>query len=175
MLTQVSVEPVHGLPPLGGAHELAWSYLLDEIVADAFHSRLAAVHFTVPSAALWDEVQMRVRPNPLAAGIGAGAALLAPGQQPPDDARRLYTLALGVLAPPHLRTHRQDPDMDGWVLERQLSVFTWAARGLGLAIRLATLLESPHLADRASLAMRRTFVNVRVVPAYYHLRIWKAA
>lgn len=177
MNVEVSVSPLAGLPAPVGAHELAWSYLLDAVMADAHRLALGALHVSVPAPDLSGELQLRAalsRGEQQPAGAGVGAALLGSERTPatavPADATRLYSLEFGVLAARALRRVRTETR--GWRLEEQLSVYCLGARLWGVPIRAAALLGRADLGDRAMFGMRRTFASPRRRPAFYHLTIW---
>lgn len=171
---ELSLSPLAQLPALVGAHELAWSYLLDAVVADAYSVGLGLLRVSLPVAGLEDEVRLRValsRRTEAANPAATGVALLSASQLPIDDAARLYRLSFGLLAPRELRT-LPVPVTAPWKLAAELSVYCLPARLWGGAIRVAALLDRPDLGDRVMFKMRRLFVRWGRHPAYYHLGIW---
>lgn len=178
MNVEVSVSPLTGLPAPVGAHELAWSYLLDAVMADAHRLALGALHVSVPEPGLKGELRLRAAlscgERQPGTGAGVGAALLGSERTlataVPADATRLYSLEFGVLAARALRRVRTETR--GWRLEEQLSVYCLSARLWGVPIRTAALLGRADLGDRAMFGMRRTFASPRRCPAFYHLTIW---
>lgn len=160
------------VPPLDGPHELAWSYLLDAIFADAYHAGVAFLHVSVPDPALVAEVELRAelsdgRPS----GDTRALALLGAMRDVPQDAERLYLLAFGMMAPAALRRLPKHP-ISGWSIEHRLGAYTWKARAWGAAIRWAAFRKRPDLVDRAMLAMRRDFARPGDATAYYRLGTW---
>lgn len=197
MKVTVTVSPLESLPAASGAHELAWSYLLDAIFADAYTSGLAELHIDLPHAELEDAVKLRTPPLQRAASRSKHTGVKSPGKglsgsavlggallrdpalvsTPPrlsdldfGAPRRLYTLGFGSLAPSQLRRLRAHTA--GWQRLTQLNVYCWPARLWGFPIRSAALLGRNDLEDRALFAMRRTFTSYRRRPAFYHLTSW---
>lgn len=182
MNLEVSVSPLASLPLPSGAHELAWSYLLDFVVADASMRGLGALHVSVPSAALVAPLELRasvsrnfgVKPNGAEAGTAVGrevgVALLGFERRLPAGATRLYSLEFGLLAPAALRRTRSETQ--GWQLERRLNVYSLPAYLWGGFIRVSAPLYSKALSDQAMFRMRRAFTLERSLAAFYHLAIW---
>lgn len=177
MNVEVSVSPLAGLPAPVGAHELAWSYLLDAVMADAHRRGLGALRVSVPEASLKADMHLRAalsrRERQAAEGPGVGAALLGSERVLPADATRLYSLEFGLLASGALRRVRTETR--GWRLEEHLSVYCLSARLWGGPIRAAALLGRTDLGDRAMFGMRRAFASKHRHPAFYHLCIWGRA
>ena len=170
MNVEVSVNALAGLPAPVGAHELAWSYLLDVVFADAYHARLETLRLALPTASLLGDVQLRAKLSRGKGGEGVGVASLAALCPPVEGARRVYCLEFGVLAPSALRSARSK--IAGLQRERQLSVYSWRARLYGLPIRVSGWRERPDRQDHATAAMRQAFTCEGRVPAYYHLGVW---
>ncbi len=167
MKLEVRVVPLP-IPEPVGAHELAWSYLLDWVFADAYHAGVAGLRMTLPSEALVAEAELRAELSG-EGGEGWGVALLGGGDEPLAGARRVYTLAFrGVVAPPP-GTGR------GWVEEAALYVYTWRARAWGGVMLLASLLGWPSIGDWAWHRVRREFAATRPTLAYYRLSIRRPA
>lgn len=169
MKVEVSVSALAGLPAPVGAHELAWSYLLDTVFADAYHARLGTLRLALPTACLLDDVQLRAALSQ-GEGEGVGVAALAAACPPVHGARRVYRLEFGVLAPGALRS--TPTATTGLKLERQLSIYSWRARLYGVPMRLNGWRRRPDRQDRVTAAMRRLFACEGRVPAYYHLGVW---
>lgn len=174
MNVEVSVNPLLSLPALHGAHELAWSYLLDAVFADAYHAELRMLRLSLPSTSLLDDVHTRAELSYRGEGSGSGVALMSTQHAFVQGAQRVYHLEFGALAPGVLRGVIPF-DVAGFRLERQLSVYSWQARFYGLPIRLSGWLKRPYLQDRAVATMRRAFACEGSVPAYYHLSIWSGS
>lgn len=171
MRVEVAVSPLPMLPPPLGAHELAWSYLLDAVMADASGAKLGALQVSVPDAALAEEVRLRAELSCEGERARLGAALFGAEGAIPTGTTRLYRLEFGVLAPRALRRLRTKVP-DGWRCEAQLSVYRVQAKGWGGLIRLGALLGRTDLGDRAVFAMRRSFAAPGHPLAYYHLSVW---
>jgi hypothetical protein len=155
----LELTPLDGFPALQGAQQLAWSYLLDRIFADAYHTGVGTLHLSLPSEQLVTDVELRAQLTPSLGDRTAHALLTPTSTTPVEEADTLYTLHYGRLSPfyQHKSVSRA---------RHLLSVFTWQARVLGLPIRL---LKSPSLVDRAMFAMRQQFTSERHTLAYYHL------
>lgn len=151
-----------------GAHELAWSYLLDAVFADAYHAGVADLHLSLPDAALLEEVRIRAELTPqVEAARGVAYAFLDNSRTVPAGTDRLYLLATGM--------RRPRPARSGGARWREvfgLCVYTPRARLWGVAIRWASLRGRPDLVDRATFAMRRDFVATRSPLARYRLSAW---
>lgn len=162
MKLELALTPLENLPPLQGAHQLSWNYLLDKVFADAFHAGVGTLQLALPSQDLAAEVELRASLTS-ARGNKTARALLGPTSSNnfSKTADTVYLLRYGLLA----GTLRQPNN--GSRVSHLLSVFTWQARALGLPIR--ALGRSPQLVDRASFAMRHVFASDTFVPAYYHL------
>lgn len=171
---ELSLDPLVQLPAPVGAHELAWSYLLDAVIADAYGAGLSLLRLSLPAEGLEDEVRLRAALSRRAKGASRdaiGVALLGAAHLPPGDATRLYCVTFGLLAPRELRT-LSVPVAAPWRLADELSVYCLPAQLWGGPIRLASLFNRPDLGDRAMFKMRRLFVRRGRYPAYYHLKIW---
>lgn len=170
MQVDIEITPNPGLSRVVGAHELAWCYIFDAIFADAYATGIRELDFVLPTAALVREVELRAEMTPaLPAATGTARAVLTNvrAERGPD---RVYTLHLGLTAgriPWHSAVRPT-----GYVRQSGLSVFTWRARFLGIAIRLAHALDRPALADRTMYTVRKFFIGRRTAPAYYHLSVW---
>lgn len=170
MRLELSISPLTGLPAPQGAHELAWSYLLDAIFADAYEQRVAVLHLDLPHNALCDNVTLRAGLTPAHPSTsGHATALLGTSSEIPTTTARLYTLSFGRLAPRSLQQHQRDTPAAYREVDT-LSAFSLAARLWGVPIRLAQLARRPDLQDRAIFAMRRDFA--RRGPCYYQLSTW---
>jgi hypothetical protein len=164
---------------LDGAHALSWAFLLDYIFADTYHRGVGELQFVVGHPGLMEAIEQRaeVTPDPSAAGPAGApkalAALAAPasrGQEASADV--LYTVEYGPLAPPSLR--RNNPQQPGgWALDKQLAVFTWKARALGILLRVAAALHRPRALDSIMQRVNRVFVSEQSIPAFYYLKIWQ--
>jgi hypothetical protein len=158
-----------------GAHELAWSYVLDTVVADAYTQRLAALHFVLPRT-LGDDLALRTKLSTQArqgGGASVGAALLSDTYSVPMNAARLYTLEIGGFAA--FTYPRPSPPASGWRVVRQLSIYCLPAYLWGVLIRAADLFGSRALSDWAMHRMRRAFARSGRHSAFYQLTIWGRA
>lgn len=166
---------IPGMPRQDGPHELAWSYILDHIYADAFHSGITSLRAYIPTTEICGQLELRSRLSGSRQHVGGESSAVIRvdsfGPEPPRDAVRMYTIRFGVLAPRILRPITQ-PAKTGWKLDRTLSAFTWKAHMFSIPIRLAGFLRRPDLIDRAQTAMRKFFITEKIVPAFYHLEIW---
>lgn len=171
MRIDVTIDPSSTLPAPRGAHELAWSYILDEIFADAYSRGLSEMHIVLPHIELQVEVMIRAELTPAGSSRARGLALLAGGHAPCGAGDAVYGMWLGYLAPRGPRNAYQTGSPPG--THHRLSVYTWQAFALGIPMRLGSALGRPRLVDAATFAMRRTFASERFVPAYYHL--WSSA
>lgn len=177
MKVEITISPIPNLPEPTRAHELAWFYLLDAVIADAYHTRLDVLRLSLPSDVLKGEAQLRGELSQDTSGVNGvggrvGVALLGLKQVLPAEVQRAYVLHFGVLAPRALRRGKISKKMHGWQLEQWLSIYSAQTYLHGLPIRLSLLLRRPDLYDRAMFAMRRDFVSEGRVPAYYHLSTW---
>ena len=171
MRLELSVSPLSDLPAPNGPHELAWSYLLDAIFADAFKQRVAVLHLDLPHDDLYDDAILRTELTPAQPNEhGHAAALLGESQDIPDEAARLYTLSFGRLAPRSLQ-QRQHKTSASYQHVDALSAFSLAARLWGIPIRLAQLAHRPDLHDQTIFAMRRDFSRYGL--CYYRLSTWE--
>jgi hypothetical protein len=167
LIEQASV-PGFAIPR--GAVELAWTYLLDEIFADAWEANLDELTVFLPGEGLAAAVRLRAGLIPDREGaMGRGIALLAPGPRPDPGAARTYRCRYGLFAPRALRSRSVRPD--GEIRVRSTNIFTWRARLWGLCMRLGTALRTPALTDLAAVASRRSFVGGRG-PSYCRLSVW---
>ncbi|MEM6430821.1 MAG: hypothetical protein AAF708_16400 [Deinococcota bacterium] len=174
MNLQIQPHPLEHYPAPVGAHGLAWSYLLDNLFADAYARNIANMVIVVPHAGLVTLCERRAylsrqAPQPHAQGT-AFAQLSA--QDTAEDAHidRFYNLEHGLLAPRNLRTGRLE--RPNWQVDAQLFVLTWQVKLWGAAMKLANQAQRPQLADRATFAMRRHFASARPTPSFYILRGW---
>lgn len=171
---ELSLDPRAQFPAPVGAHELAWSYLLDAVIADAYGAGISLLRVNLPAVGLEDEVQLRAALScrtEAASPAATGVALLGGAHLSLGDATRLYRVTFGLLAPRELRT-LPVPVAAPWRLTNELSVYCLSARLWGGPIRAAALLNRPDLGDRAMFRMRRLFVRRGRHPAYYHLEFW---
>ena len=175
MNVTITHAPLPGLPPPTGPHELAWSYILDAVFADAYHAGVGHLRVILPTAALTGNVEIRAlvsrrTPQPERQGV----ADLGGGETPVGDATRVYAMGFGTMAPSALRRlGRIEPP--GFTSVSHLSCFTPAARLWGVPIRLAQSIGRPDLVDRGMAAMRRAFAAERDPHAYYQLSVWGRA
>ena len=175
MNVTITHAPLPGLPAPTGPHELAWSYILDAVFADAYHAEIGHLHVILPTDLLKADVEVRAlasrrTPTP----EGRAVADLGGGETPLDDATRVYLLGFGTMAPRALhRLGRDEPA--GFTSVSHLSCFTPAARLWGIPIRLARSVDRPDLVDRGMAAMRRSFAAERDPHAYYQLSVWGKA
>ncbi len=175
MRVDIEVNEIAGLPAPRGQHELAWSYILDAVFADAYHAGVGDLQVILPTAALTADVEIRAlvsrrTPPP----VGRAIADLAGGKALVGDATRTYSLGFGTMAPRALRSlGRNEPT--GLAMVGHLSCFTPAARLWGIPIRLAGSIDRPDLVDRGMAAMRRSFAAERDPHAYYQLSVWGRA
>lgn len=167
MELEVQLNPLPGFPYPEGAHELAWSYLLDAIFADAYHAGVSRLEVMLPHPALVEGFELRASLTPTAPGGKTGLALLAPGRT--AKAERTYTLEFGLLAPARLR--RAKPVRPGKEPEHSLYVYTLQAKLAGLGMRL----PSPASADWAWRAVRQNFASPQPTPSFYRLFTWGAS
>lgn len=166
MELEVQLNPLPGFPALEGAHELAWSYLLDVLFADAYHAGVGRLEVVLPHPDLREGVGLRARLTP-SSGDKTGLALLAPA--PSGKADRVYTLEFGLLAPARLR--RTKPTRPGKEPQGSLYVYTLRAKLAGLGMRS----PNPAWADRAWRAVRQHFASTQSTPSFYRLLIWGAS
>ena len=160
------------LPPPTGPHELAWSYILDAVFADAYHAGVTDLDVEVPTADLDEDVQLRAElSGQQSEGSSRAVMTCRPDAVVPNEARKWYRLGFGRLAPAALRTPATAPPA-GWRHRETWGYFTLAARFWGLPIRAAYVLRRPDLADRAMAAMRRRFARPGDRSAYYVLDVW---
>lgn len=173
MIVEASVCNVAIPVPPQGQHELAWSYILDAIFADAFRTGQGRLDVWLPHEGLFDEVRLRADLSGRR-GVESGRAMAFLGgmQEIPVDVRRLYLLAFGGIAPMALRRSSRAPSRSRWRKEDHLSTYTVKAMLWGIPIRLAGAARRPDLVDRATFAMRRDFASGSDPMAYYQLTTW---
>lgn len=172
MVVNVQVQPLAGFPEVTGAHELAWSYILDAVFADAYHAGLSALSINLPSQSLKVATELRAELSRREGDSGAeGVVLLGRSDTFPPNCRRAYSLWFGRLAPRALQ-RLQSRQVEGWDLQSHLSVFTLKARLWGVPIRLFKSMNRPDLVDRAMFVMRRDFASYQSTTSYYNLNIW---
>ena len=172
--TQVQIRPHARLPALGGAHELAWASLLDQVCARAFHAGVGELQLRLPQAGLEPEAQLRADLTPTG-GDRRGLALLDFAPVDPADLQGHDWAALlvgGRTAPKALRCSAVLP---GFALQERRYVLTWQVLAWGALIRGAYMARRPDLADRATFGMRRAFTSSGPGPAYYELTLWSRA
>lgn len=175
----IDLRPLEGYPQPEGAHGLAWSYLLDNIFADAYAHHLAHLVMVLPHAALEPLCHTRAALSVSTVaerGQAQGTGLAALTPDVPASLTgydRFYSLDYGLLAPSPWREHRHTPD--DWQLDAQLYVLTWQVKVWGLAMKLLNQVNRPHLADRATFAMRAAFASPLPTPSFYELRGWSPA
>ena len=175
MNVTITHAPLPGLPPPTGPHELAWSYILDAVFADAYHAGIAQLQVILPTDRLTEDVEIRalLSRRPETPG-GTAVADLGGGNPSFAGANRAYLLRFGTLAPRALRSlERSAPE--GLTLASNLCCFTPATRLWGIPIRFASAASRPDLVDRAMAAMRRSFGAERDPHAYYQLTTWGRA
>jgi hypothetical protein len=165
MELEVQLNPLPGFPALEGAHELAWSYVLDAIFADAYHAGVSRLLVVLPHPDLLEGVELRAS-LPSLPGGKTGLALLAPA--PLVKADRTYTLEFGLLAPASLR--RTKPVRPGKEPEQSLYIYTLRSKLAGLGMRL----PSPAASDRAWRRVRQSFASPQPTPSFYRLLTWGA-
>jgi len=176
---ELDTRPLEGYPAPEGAHGLAWSYLLDNIFADAYAHHLERLVLVLPHAALEPLCYTRAalsRSSVAERGQANGAGLAALTPDVPASLAgydRFYSLDYGLLAPAPWRERRHTPD--DWQLDAQLYVLTWQVKLWGLAMKLLNQAGRPHLADRATFAMRAAFASPLPTPSFYQLRGWSPA
>lgn len=175
MNVTITHAPLPGLPAPTGPHELAWSYILDAVFADAYHAGVGHLQVVLPTDRLDDDVEIRgfvSRRTPPSEVMAV--ADLAGGETPLGDATCVYSLGFGTMAPRALRRlGRSEPP--GFMLVSHLSCFTPAARLWGIPIRLARSVDRPDFIDRGMASMRRSFAVERDPHAYYQLSVWGRA
>ena len=164
--------PLLGLPPPTGPHELAWSYILDAVFADAYHAGVGHMDVVLPSTGLAEATETRAA---LCAvqnrGVCSAIALLGGPMPVRDGYERAYAVRFGTLAPRALRRLTNNA-MGDMTLEDELGVFTPAARLWGVPIRLAAMARRPDLVDRSLAAMRHGFAVQGNRHAFYRLLTW---
>ena len=168
---EVQVRPHAGLPALGGAHELAWASLLDQVCARAFHAGVGELQLRLPQAALEAEAQLRADLTP-SCGERRGLALLDFAPVDPADLQGHDWAALLVGGRTAPKVLRRSAVLPGFVLQERRHVLTWQVLAWGAMIRGAYLARRPDLADRATFGMRRAFASSGPGPAYYELTLW---
>ena len=171
---EVQVRPHAGLPALGGAHELAWASLLDQVCARAFHAGVGELQLRLPQAALEAEAQLRADLTP-AGGERRGLALLDFAPVDPAELKSHDWVALLIGGRTAPRALRQQTVLPGFALQERRQVLTWQVLAWGALIRAAYLARRPDLADRATFGMRRAFASSGPGPAYYELTLWSRA
>jgi len=175
----IDIRPLEGYPQPEGAHGLAWSYLLDNIFADAYAHHLERLVMVLPHEALEPLCHARAtlsRSNIAERGKAQGSGLAALTPDVPaslEEMTRFYSLDYGLLAPSPWREHRHTPD--DWQLDAQLYVLTWQVKMWGFAMKILNQINRPHLADRATFAMRASFASALPTPSFYELRGWSPA
>jgi hypothetical protein len=173
---ELDTRSLEGYPQPEGAHGLAWSYLLDNIFADAYAHHLERLVMVLPHAALEPLCQTRAAlsvSNVATRGKAQGVGLAALTPDVPASLAgysRFYSLDYGLLAPSAWRERRHTPD--DWQPDAQLFVLTWQVKMWGLAMKLLNQAGRPHLADRATFAMRAAFASPVPTPSFYQLRGW---
>lgn len=169
----IAHSPLPGLPPPTGPHELAWSYILDAVFADAYHAGVKDMHVVLPTARLTRDVEVRAFLSQQERSPRLRAVAVLGGNSPSVDlADRVYMLGFGTLAPGGLRRLRTQPLVNMKPVGH-LSCFTLSALLWGFPIRLARLANRPDLVDRALAAMRQVFATPRSPHAYYQLTVWE--
>ena len=160
------------LPAPTGPHELAWSYLLDGIFADAYAAGVGDLRVSLPIPQLQDLVELRAALTRSVPSADGRASALLGADREADDGARTYVLGFGSLAARTLR-RLAPPALEGWTLATELSVFTLESRLWGLPIRAAGIAGRPDLVDRGMRAMRCAFARSGHRHAYYHLAVWE--
>ena len=175
MNVTITHAPLPGLPAPTGPHELAWSYILDAVFADAYHAGVGELQVILPTDRLTEDVEIRAQVSRRSApGTRRAVANLAGGHGDYAAVDRAYQLRFGVMAPGVLRRVGQ-PRPGGLNQIMNLSCFTLAARLWGVPIRVAHAAKRPDLVDRAMAAMRRSFAAERDPYAFYQLSTWGTA
>ena len=160
------------LPPPTGPHELAWSYILDAVFADAYHAGVTDLDVQLPTADLDEDVRLRAELSRGRSEDTSRAAMTCLSDAVvPTEALKWYRLGFGRLAPASLRTPTPAPP-EGWRHQESWGYFTLAARLWGLPIRGAYVLRRPDLVDRAMAGMRMRFARPGNRSAYYVLDVW---
>lgn len=153
-----------GLPPLLGPHLLAWTALLDEVFADAYHHELETLHFAVPDAVLEEPISLRADLTPTREdATGVGSVIVGSSGTHPTSATRRYRVRFGMRG-----------FIFGWATQpgmTRLTAFTLRAAAWSAPIRLARLLGDPHLQDHFHYAMRAGFTDDRHGRAFYSLTV----
>jgi hypothetical protein len=171
---ELHMQLIEHYPAPVGAHGLAWSYLLDNLFADAYAHNVTTMTVVLPHQGLVALCERRAHLSAQAALPHAGGTALA--QFAPTNAfgelrvDRFYSLEHGLLAPRHLRTDQVK--RTNWQLDAQLFVLTWQVKLWGAAMKLLNQAQRPQLADRATFAMRRYFASATPTPSFYILRGW---
>jgi hypothetical protein len=175
MRLEITHHSIPGFPPPVGPHELAWSYILDTIFADAYHTGIASLHISLPTKQLYDDVTLRAELSQTTRKNGQHAlALLGKDRNVAGNYGRIYLLNFGATAPRTLQ-RLSVKDLPGARREYQQSLFSLKARFWGIPIRLAHAMKRPDLVDRAMFAMRRDFAQTEDPYAFYRLSIWSKA
>lgn len=176
MRLELSVSPLPDLPAPNGAHELAWSYLLDAIFADAYTHNIGEIHVSLPHQGLKADVQLRAELTSTSRDAdGVAVALL--GHQRDlaayrGELTRAYVLTFGRLAPGTLRALSSTQDKT-WEAEHSQVALSLSTLLWGVPITLANRTQCPALLDRALLAMRRDFARPLLGLYYYRLRTFQ--
>ncbi|MEM7736245.1 MAG: hypothetical protein AAF267_10685 [Deinococcota bacterium] len=176
MNLQLHTHPVEHYPAPVGAHGLAWSYLLDNLFADAYARNISNLIMVLPHEGLVPlckrRAQLSGQPT-LSQASGQALAQLVPHDTAKNTTAaidRFYNLEHGLLAPKNLRTGRLE--RPNWQVDAQLFVLTWQVKLWGAAMKLLNQAQRPQLADRATFAMRRQFASATPTPSFYVLRGW---
>lgn len=173
MKVSVTIAPLAGLPAPVGAHELAWSYLLDAVMADAYTRELAVLHVVLPQP-LGAAVTLRAKlgtQSPQVSGGRTGVALFGSSPSLPEGTTRLYRLTFGYLA--SFTSPCPTPLSGSWHLTQQLSIYCLPAYLWGGLIRVANFFGNRALSDWAMYRMRQSFARRYRHPAFYQLTIWE--
>lgn len=148
--------------PVGGAHALAWTYILDWIFSDAYHAKVRHLECHLGWAHLDHELSLRGSLSGPGRGSAIAVAWLGASGALSKRASRLYVVHSRCIA----------PGEPGWSLRGHYFIYTWGSRLWGIPIRLATWAGRPDWDDRMMYRMRRGFIAPHRAPCRYQLAIW---
>ena len=172
MKVTITHSPLPGLPALAGPHELAWSYILDAVFADAYHAGVGHMEVLTPGPEYEELIRVRAELSASESTATKSAlAQLGGSSLTTDNHTRIYGLGFGTLAPAPLRRTQQGP-FTGFALVDVIGVYTPAAKMWGIPIRVAAVAGRRDLVNRALAAMRHQFAVRNSRHAYYVLRTW---
>jgi hypothetical protein len=167
MKLDLSLRPIPDYPAPQGAHELAWSYLLDLIFGHAYQAGLSRLKLVLPHKGLVEGAELRASlcQNRKLSTERTGLAWLS-DHFVVESAHVVYALRYGWLAP---RLLRQIVAPQFGALESSYQVYTLVSMLAGLGMRSNNSLHS----DRAWLMLRRQFATMHKLPSFYQLEIRK--